>query len=220
MRSNCAACSLRSRMLFANIDIEAAAPILEPIYHVWHEPGEFIYRQGEASGAIYSIRRGIVKLSILSTEGEVRIVRLVGPGATIGLEALLEKPYEHTAETLRPADICHLPVRVIKQLSDEQPVLFDGLMHHWHQSVLQADKHILQLSTGPIRNRVINLLNAIHDLCEQGNTSFLLPSNQDCSTFVAARVETVSRIIAELKRTGFLTRNEAGDWAVARIKTA
>lgn len=207
-------------MLFADIDIEASAPILEPIYHTWHEPGEFLYQQGEQSGAIYSIRRGIVKLSILSPEGDIRIVRLIGPGATIGLEALLEKPYEHTAEPLRPADICHLPVRVIKKLSDEQPVLFDGLMHHWHQSVLQADKHILQLSTGPIRNRVINLLNAIHDLCEQGNTSFLLPSNQDCSTFVAARVETVSRIIAELKRTGFLTRNEAGDWAVARIKTA
>lgn len=220
MRSDCATCSIRNRMLFANVEIEKAATVLKPIYHIWHEPGEFLYRQGDIPDAIYSIRRGIVKLSILSAEGEVRIVRLVGPGATIGLEALLGERYEHTAEPLRPADICHIPVNVVKDLSAAQPVLFDGLMRHWYQSVAQADKHLLELSTGPIRNRIVNLLNGIHDLCEQGSTTFLLPSNQDCATFVAARVETVSRIIAELKRSGFLTRNDAGDWQVARTKTA
>jgi len=202
-------------MLFADLDIEAAAPVLEPICHTWHEPGERIYQQGQQSEEIYSIRRGIVKLSMLTAEGDLRIVRLVGPGATIGLESLLKKNYEHTAEPLRPADICHIPTATIRTLSSQQPVLFDGLMHHWHASVLQADRHLLHLSTGPIRSRVIQLLNLMSDLCTQGSTSFHLPSNQDCSTLVSARVETVSRAIAELKRTGFLERNDFGDWEVA-----
>ncbi len=168
--------------------------------------------RGERAKALYSVRRGVIKLSLSSADGDLRIVRLIGPGGVIGMESLVEDALEHEAEALTAADLCRLPVTTMRQLAAEQPVLCKGLMKQWHVQLSQADNHLLQLSMGPIRDRVSAMLRELDDLSRKGSVDFRLPSNSDISSLVAARVETVSRVMAELKREGFLVRDEQGEW--------
>lgn len=203
-------------MLFADVDVEAASVLLKPVSHIWYLPTEALYQQGEEPTALYSVRRGIIKLSLVSPEGDLRIARLVGPGAAIGLETLLGQPYQHTAEPLIPTDVCRLPTPIVKQLSAEQPLLYQNLMLQWQQQVSSADAHLLQLSTGAIKKRVLNLLVFMASLCEKGETDFILPHNKDCAALVGARMESVSREIAAFKRNGLLEKDSTGNWVLSQ----
>ena len=209
---DCEECAIRHRMLFADVDVEAASVLLRPMKHVWYDPGEVIYRQGEPARAIYSIRRGVIKLSLTSPGGDLRIVRIVGPGAAIGLEALVDDRLQHEAETLTEVDLCHLPLNTVQKLAKEQPLLCKRLMRQWHQQIAQADEHLLQLSTGSIKKRVRAFLEELDQLCIKGDIDFQLPSNPDIAALVGARVESVSRIMAEFKREGTLVKLRDARW--------
>ncbi len=201
-------------MLFAGIDLEAAEPLLRSVVHSWYQPGDTVYKQGDQPRQVYSIRRGVVKLSLLSADGDMRIVRLAGPGATIGLEALTGSPYQHLAESLSPADICQIPVSSVSQLALEQPPLCKRLMKQWQEQLAQADAHLLEFTAAHVDERVRKLLLTLDELYKKGETAFVLPSNPDCAALVGARVESVSRVMAELKRKGFLRKTTAGDWTL------
>lgn len=209
---NCAECAIRHRMLFEGIDVEQAGVLLNPVKHIWFEPGDIIYRQGDDPRALYSVRNGIIKLSLLSEDGTLRIVRLMSAGSAIGLEALLGEYYQHTAEALTDADLCVLPPTTIETLGKQQPVLCKRLMGQWQRQVAQADEYLLKLSTGSIKDRVIALLQDLDRLCRDGEIVFQLPSNPDIAALVASRVESVSRIMAEFKREGVLRKEGKGGW--------
>ncbi|MFV8819662.1 Crp/Fnr family transcriptional regulator [Haliea sp. E17] len=213
--ADCGSCVVRQRMLFAGVDLDAATHLLQSVVHSWHQAGAALYLLGDNPQYVYSIRRGVVKLSLMTADGELRSVRLAGPGTTIGLEALTQTRYQHTAEALTPADICRIPVRSVNQLAIEQPLLCKQLMTQWQEQLAQADTHLLELATGQLAERVRKLLLMIDALCKKGGTAFVLPSNPDCAALVSARVESVSRVMAELKRSGFLHRENGGGWTPA-----
>jgi CRP-like cAMP-binding protein len=213
--ADCAHCVIRHRMLFADLDVESNTTLLKSIKHLWFSPGEIIYRQGEPSDVIFSVRRGVIKLSVTSADGQLRIVRLIGPGAVIGIEALVEQVFQHEAQTLTAVDVCAIPLRTMHQLAKEQPALCKRLMQQLQQQLVQADEHLLKLSMGSIRDRVIALIRELDELGGKGSVEFQLPSNTDIAALVAARIETVSRVMADLKRDGRLARTEDGRWVPA-----
>jgi CRP-like cAMP-binding protein len=199
-------------MMFADLDMASAAPLLAAVTHEKFGPGERIYPAGGKPGALFSVRRGVIKLSSISPEGDLRIVRLLGPGTTFGLEAMLKEPYHHLAESLSDSEICRIPAGSVREIADHQRQLCARLMAQWDKHVELADNNLLNLSAGTIKARVANLLTLIDSLCRRGNTPFVLPNNQDCAALVAARVESVSRVMAELKRNGVLRQDERGQW--------
>lgn len=212
LRANCAHCLIRKKMLFAELDVDKAAPELAAVTNNIYTAGDVIYGLGEEAKALYSVRKGIIKLSLVSPEGEVRIVRLLGPGAVIGLEAQMEQAYEHTAQCLTAADVCRIPAVNLHRLVNDQSVLYRGLIQQWHEHIELADRHLLDLSSGSVKERVLRLLALLEEMSGLSDSPLLLPTNQDCATIVGARIESVSRVMAELKRAGILLRPRGGDW--------
>jgi CRP-like cAMP-binding protein len=210
-RADCAHCAIRKKMLFADLDLESVGSLLETVTNSTLAPGASIYHQGQSATAVYSLRDGIVKLSKVSRDGDLRIVRLLGPGAAIGLESLVEQQYEHTAEAIARVDLCRIPVASLHPIAQQQPQLHQRLMQQWSMHADIADRHLLDLSTGPVRDRVFRLLAMLQDLSTKPD-SLLLPSNQDCAALLGARIESVSRCMAELKREQTLVRDGKKGW--------
>ncbi len=209
-RADCAHCAIRNKMLFADVDLASVSSLLETVTNTKLAEASTIYRQGEPPAAIYSLRSGLIKLSKVSRSGDIRIVRLLGPGAAIGLETLLQHPYEHTAETIGSADVCRIPAPILRQLTKLQPQIHQRLMQQWSRHIEIADKHLLDLSTGAVRDRVLRLLAMLDDIGK--GPGLPLPLNQDCAALLGARIESVSRCMAELKREGILTRDGSHGW--------
>ena len=206
-RAHCDKCHIRKVMLFSELPDTAFDHLLQPIDQYIYPPGSVIYEVDSSKKFIYSIRRGMVKLVHVAEDGLSRIVRLLGPGAAIGLELLEDaKCYHHTAIAVTRVDLCKIPVATTVQLTTEHPTLCSQVGQQLQNQLDIADQWIVALSTGAARQRVAQLILVLEKFFSESNGSFVLLNREDMAAITGIAVETVSRMIAEFKRQKLLFR--------------
>jgi len=204
-RADCKHCAIRSRVLFSDLSAEELDSILEPIEVYCFPPGATIYDEGGEDEILYTVRTGRVKLARYLSDGTSRIVRLLRQGDAFGLERLIKKGYEHSAIALNRVNVCSIPTRVLKELDRTNPGVHRQLLERWNEHLRHADDCIAFLSTGPIRRRVVYLINQLAEPVKRGGDQKVkLLGREDMAAMLGVRVESLSRVIAELKRVEIL----------------
>jgi len=205
-RSDCKHCGIRHMMMFADLQDSDFDHILEPIDNFRYAEKTMIYRQNTQDNKVYSIRRGLVKLTHSQADGSLRTVRLLGPGSLLGIESILNVPYHHTAVALQDLDVCRINTATLKRLEIENPSLNEKVMGHWEQNLSTADRWISELSSGPVRSRVLKLFRFLIELSGDKNDTLRFFGYEDMALMIGTSRETFSRIVAELKDEGILTK--------------
>jgi len=201
--ADCRSCKLRDTVLFAGLDESDFEQIHDPISQIVLHPGEILYHAEEKGRKLFTLRSGLIKLVRYLPDGTQRIVRLVRPSDVIGLETLLDRPYEHEALAMWPCEICCLPVQVVRDLSQRNPTLHHELLHRWQRALSDADAWLTELSTGSARQRVARLILRLSDH-GPGQPECRLFPREDLGAMLGITTETASRTIAEFKRNGWL----------------
>jgi len=99
-------CELRSETFFCNLSPAALTSFEALKYPMPYSEGAVLFLEGQASRGIFVVCKGRVKLSVRCSEGRTIILRIVGPGDVLGLNATVSgTPYESTAETLEPCEV-------------------------------------------------------------------------------------------------------------------
>ncbi len=194
-------------MLFSGLPDTAFNSTLRPIDNFVYAAGTTLYDEGQAGEVIFSIRRGLVKVLHLSADGSQRILRLLGGGSAVGLELLDGgTQYRHSAVAVNQLDVCRIPVSTIAALEKEFPQLSRQARHRLQEHLDRADEWILTMGTGPARQRIAHLLLFLRRYSADPNGDTELLPGEDMAAIVGTSVETVSRIIADLKRRRLLSR--------------
>jgi CRP/FNR family transcriptional regulator, cyclic AMP receptor protein len=101
---DCLACYLRSDDFFCALSpgsLEAFNQIKHPSVF---PKGAVIFVEGQKPRGIFMICQGQAKLSTISHDGEVLVIRIAKAGDVLGLDAVVTgKPHEVTAETIQPS---------------------------------------------------------------------------------------------------------------------
>lgn len=205
--ADCKSCTIRDSVLFAGLSDDDFSYIHQPIDQFAVPAGGTLYHHKDPGRYLYTIRHGLVKLVNYLPDGSQRIVRLAHASDVIGLEVLVDDTYKHDAVILQDAEFCRLPVEVVKRLSNENPKLHHELMARWQDALNKANDWLIDLSTGSARQRIARLLLMI------GGTDDVhceLMSREDMGSMLGLTMETVSRIIAEFKRNGLISKNANG----------
>ena len=200
--ANCTDCSLRTSVLFAGLQEGDFERIHDPIDQYTLKPGAHLYRTGDASEHMFTVRTGMLKLVQYLPDGGQRIVRIARATDVIGLESLLESTYHHDAIALHTTEVCRFPARLVRDLGQELPGLHRELMARWQRALTEADAWLTELSTGSARQRVARLL--LRLVRDRETSECQLFSREDMGAMLGVTTETASRTIAELKRQGLL----------------
>lgn len=206
-RAKCSVCEVRNIVLFSGLSNEELDSILHPIDNLHAPASTTLYEQGSTGSSVFTLRQGMIKLTVSQNDGGNRIVRLLLPGDIAGLEALLAQPYKHTATVLHDADLCRIPVKLVNQLDQKKPKLHRQLLLRWQKAVDQADALISCLASGKTEARVARLLLKMN-CTDQQSRGYML-NREDMGSLLGVTTETASRAMAELKRRG-LVREEKG----------
>lgn len=204
--ADCRHCAVRQQGLFGVLRGSDFDQILVPIKRAIVPAGTVLYLESGAADAVYTVRWGLVKLVKQAPEDSARIVRLLGPGAAVGLEALKEGIYWHAAITLRETGLCRIPFKVIDRLQSQNAHVAERLITQWETYVEYADRWITDLSAGPVKVRVCRLIGFLIEITHSTSGEIELPSVEDLAAILGASVESVSRATAELKRSKALIR--------------
>jgi len=200
--ADCVNCSLRTTVLFSGLEESDFASIHDPIDQYQLKPGTVLYRGGDVGDYMFTVRTGALKLVQFLPDGGQRIVRIARATDVLGLEALLESPYQHEAVALQPTEVCRFPARLVRRLGEDSPKLHRELMARWQRALSEADAWLTELSTGSARQRVARLL--LRMAGDDPSSECPLFSREDMGAMLGVTTETASRTIAEYKRQSLL----------------
>lgn len=199
--ADCLHCALRESVLFAGLEESDFERVHAPIDQFTLPSGALLYRTGDPGDHMFTVRMGILKLVQYLPDGSQRIVRLARSTDVLGLECLVDRAYHHHAVVLHSSQVCRYPVSLVRQLSQENPVLHQELMNRWQRALSQADVWLTELSTGSAKQRAARLIIRLSD---PDNNRCELFSREDMGAMLGITTETTSRIVAELKRNSLL----------------
>ena len=204
----CKTCGVRKVSLFAGMTDEDFSHIHQEIDDSEFSTGTSIFKQGEAGGHVFTIRKGMVKLCRIRENGDQRIMRVLRLGDVVGLEVVVANQYEYDAVALEPVIACRIPVGVIKRLDSESPRLHKQLLEKWHKTLVEADEWMAELTSGTARARMAKLLLKMrrHETPEVST----LFSREDIGSMLCMTMETASRTIKAFEREGKVQSLDAG----------
>ena len=189
-------------VLFAGLEEPDFDRIHEPIDQFTLKPGNPLYHVGDAGDFMFTVRSGALKLVQYLPDGSQRIVRLARTTDVLGLEAVLDAPYQHEAIALHVTEVCRFPARLVRDLGRESPVLHRELMARWQRALTEADAWLTELSTGSARQRIARLL--LRLVRDRESSECQLFGREDMGAMLGVTTETASRTIAEFKRQSLL----------------
>lgn len=163
------------------------------------KPEQRVYERGTAGSHAYVIGSGIVRFERVTAAGTRRIIRVAGQGDLIGQEALLRQPYRDDAVACTSVTLRRLPVSLLDDPSWTVGSLPLTLMSRWQDTLDESTFWSTEMTTGPARRRVLQLLARLqrhHD----AKGLIWLPKRDQMGDMLNMTVETCSRVLSALRR--------------------
>jgi CRP-like cAMP-binding protein len=208
--SDCTQCAVRASTLFSDLEEWELEAHLHTIRNAFWSTDAVIYRAGAPARDVFSIRSGVVKLLDGASTRSNRIVRLLGRGAAIGLEALDGPTYANTAVVTRESNLCRIPRSALLEIDPKNPRLSRGLISKWREHAARAEALMGSIHGGSLDARATALLRLCIDVSRDPPNAVRLLKNEDMANLLGVSKESISRCVANLKRTGSIRR--VGPW--------
>lgn len=181
-----------------------------------HHPADStICHEGRKAERLFFVAHGKVKLLRHSAAGEDVVLDILPQGALFGgLAPLGTEYYPETA--MAQTDCCVLEISGadFQRLLEDHPAVTLAVLRSIARSLDDARETIRQLTTSSVRTRVatalIKLAERLGETTDQGILIRTPLSRQDLAAMVGATPETVSRVMANLKREGLI--NAGRQW--------
>ncbi len=197
----CSTCAFSSVCLAAGYGKPELVELHYLVEHVgMFERGEHVFRTGDPFHAIYAVRQGTVKTSVVNREGHEQVLGFYLPGEVVGLNAIYPEKYPCDAIALEPAEFCRFSFPAMSDLAARMPSvqqhLFRMLSKELGTASLLAGDHTAD------ERMAAFLVDLGHRYAERGfsGTRFNLSmSRSDIANYLRLATETVSRVFSRFR---------------------
>jgi CRP/FNR family transcriptional regulator, cyclic AMP receptor protein len=217
---NCLKCSFREQRLFCDLPQDALIRLQNIKATSVYPKGALLCLEGQPPRGIFVLCTGRAKLTTTSAEGKSIILRIAEPGEVLGLTAAVSNsPYEATIETLEPSQ-----ANFVSQAD------FVSFVKEYPDVVLKVARqltHNCKCAYGEIR--AIGLSNSVPEKIAKLVLRWAeqpLPrrnphevpirvtlTQEEIAQFVGTSRETVSRVLSDFRRRGWL-RIKGATWTI------
>lgn len=169
------------------------------------QPGEFVFRTGDAFRAIYAVRSGMVKTVLVDADGQEQVLGFYLPGEVVGLNAIYPERYPCDAVALETTEFCRFSFPAMSALATRLPSvqqhLFKLLSKELGTASLLAGDHTAD------ERMAAFLLDLGERYATRGfsRTEFRLSmSRGDIANYLRLAAETVSRVLGRFRKQGLV----------------
>jgi len=200
----CASCNLRELCLPAGLCIDDLERVENIVYARRRvKRGEVLFNAGGEFGAVYAIRSGFFKSSVLDREGREQVTGFFMAGELMGLDGLGSGTYNATAVALEDGEVCVLPYALIEKLSREVPALQRHLHTVLAREIVRDHGVMLLLGSMRAEERLATfLLNLSKRFVRRGYSAsdfHLRMTREELGSYLGLKLETVSRLFSQFQ---------------------
>lgn len=218
---NCLKCDLREERLFCHLPDDVLDELQTIKATSVYPKGALLCLEGQQARGVFVLCTGRAKLSTTSAEGKTIILRIAEPGEVLGLTAVVgDTPYEATVETLEPSQANFISrndfIKFIETHPDVGMKVAQQLTHNCRCAY--SEIRSLGLSSS-VPEKIAKLLLGWSEHPLQGNRSRneiairVTLTQEEIAQFAGTSRETVSRVLSEFRRKGWL-RIKGATWFI------
>src|SRR5215207_746615 len=173
------------------------------------ERGEFDYTPGDRAETVYVLRKGRIKLSVLSESGKEFAIDIFQPGDIFGEFALAdEATRSNMAQALDDALVLVFGKRDFVRLLETRPKLVMNYIRLVGGRRRRMEKKLSDITAKDVAARVCELLHEISTSSAAANQAapeLLVPlTHQDVASLIGASRQTTTTVLNDLERRGII----------------
>jgi CRP-like cAMP-binding protein len=175
------------------------------------EPGEVVFREGDASDTCYVVREGHARA--VRTHGDGRTITLAtfGPGDIFGELAMFEDERRSaTVEAIEPTRVVGVLGPDMRRLMKQHPEIAARLVIALGRRLREMNERLSRQSFQTVQSRVAVVLSELvaqETAAGKGDTDVLVTATQaDLAQLAGSSRESASRFLAVLERAGVISQ--------------
>ncbi len=209
----CSSCNLRELCFPGTLCPEDMARVENVVYARRRvKRGEPLFSVGDEFHAIYAIRSGFFKTSVVDNEGREQVTGFHMAGELLGLDGLGSGSYSGTAEALEDSEVCVLPYALVERMAHEVPALGRHLHAVLAREIVRDHGVMMLLGSMRAEERLATfLINLSRRFVRRGYSSsdfHLRMTREELGSYLGLKLETVSRLFSTFQRDGLIEVNQ------------
>ncbi|MDO8890837.1 MAG: helix-turn-helix domain-containing protein [Sulfurimicrobium sp.] len=173
-----------------------------------YKRGEPIFSVGEPFRAVFAIRSGSVKTSVLTDDGRVQVTGFHISGELMGLNSLVANRYNSEARALETTSVCEVPFERYEELVEQVPGLQQQMIRIMSQEINHHQEMMLLLGKKRAEERLasflVNLSLRLKHHSQPAEELKLSMSRSDIGNYLGLAEETVCRVITRFEEESLI----------------
>ena len=208
LKTHCMNCNLRELCLPVGLGPEALRELDAVTGQTRFKKGAKVFRAGDPFAALFAIRVGSCKTTILAEDGREQITGYHMPGEIIGMDGIGSEHHACDAIVLEDTEVCALPFDNLEQLARTFPALQHNLHQFLSRDIGRDQSMMLMLGSMHAEERLAAfLLNLSERYQRRGYSAteyVLRMTREEIGSYLGLKLETVSRLLSRFQGEGLL----------------
>lgn len=209
LKTHCTNCSMRELCLPVGLDPDAMRQLDAMVSsRIRFKKGDKLYRAGEPFTALYAIRLGSCKTTVLAEDGREQITGYHMLGDIVGLDGIGTEHHGCEAVALEDTEVCALPFDRLEELARTVAPLQHNLHQFLSRDIGRDQNMMLMLGSMRAEERLaVFLLNLSDRYRRRGYSSteiVLRMTREEIGSYLGLKLETVSRLFSRFQEEGLL----------------
>ena len=205
----CSSCNLRELCLPGGVcqdDLRRVENIVYARRRV--RRGERLFNAGDEFSAVYAIRSGFFKTSVVDADGRAQVTGFFMGGELLGMDGVGTGRYNGAAIALEDSEVCVMPFALIEEIAREVPALQRHLHAVLAREIVRDHGVMMLLGSMRAEERLATfLLNLSKRFVRRGYSAsdfHLRMTREELGSYLGLKLETVSRLFSQFQEQGLI----------------
>jgi CRP/FNR family cyclic AMP-dependent transcriptional regulator len=171
---------------------------------------EVIFAQGDDADSVFYIKKGKVKVAVLSKDGKEAVVALLGPDEFAGEGCLLEQPKRlATASAMAECEVMRVQKSEIQRVILDEPAFSQMFVAHILARNARIEEDLVDQLFNSTEKRLARLLLLLANFGKEGRPEPILAkiSQEMLAEMIGTTRSRVSHFMNKFRRLGFINYN-------------
>lgn len=175
-----------------------------------YRKGDAIFSQGSPADAVFYIRKGKVKLTVVSEQGKEAVVAILGTGEFFGEGCLAKQPRRlATAVAMADSVIVRVEKSTITKVIHEETAFSEMFIAHLLNRTIRAEADLVDQLFNSSEKRLARLLLLLANFGKEGAPEPMLAkiSQQTLADMIGTTRSRVSFFMNKFRKAGYIDYN-------------
>jgi CRP/FNR family transcriptional regulator, cyclic AMP receptor protein len=175
-----------------------------------HSKKDVIFAQGDDADSVFYIRKGKVKVGIVSKQGKEAVIALLGPDEFVGEGCLIGQPKRlATASAMTECETMRVTKAEIQRVLNDEPTFSQMFVSHILARNARVEEDLADQLFNSIEKRLARLLLLLANFGKEGRAEPILAkiSQETLAEMVGTTRSRVSHFMNKFRQLGFIEYN-------------